>query len=241
MARVLVVDDVKFISMMLADILKKAGHEVDVATNGREAIDKASAETPDLVVLDVSMPEVDGIEVTRALRADERTCDVPVLMVTARTDDKTRAAAAEAGANDYMVKPFEARSLLSRATALLEESGSKRTRVPTVSSIIRMPAPGIEIEDNPKALVVKLKLEEVSSALFEELEPEIEKSKRGLLISWRTPATAPSEVIDGFAKLAERLAAEGRVLRIANAPEAIAVAFEEAGLARLLLAAKSKS
>jgi DNA-binding response OmpR family regulator len=241
MARVLVVDDVKFISMMLADILRKAGHKVDVASNGREAIDKADVETPDLVVLDVSMPEVDGIEVTRTLRATERTRDVPVLMVTARTDEKTRAAAVEAGANDYVVKPFEASSLLRKVAALLEESGSKRARVPTVSSILRIVAPGVEVEDNPKALVVKLKLQEISPELFEALEPEITNSTRGVLISWRSPETAPAEVIDGFAKLAARMAAERRALRIANAPEGIVEAFEKAGLANLLLGSKART
>jgi DNA-binding response OmpR family regulator len=240
MARVLVVDDVKFISRMLADILRRAGHEVDVAGNGREAIEKASSGDPDLVVLDVSMPEIDGIEVTRRLRADERTRDVPVLIVTARTDDKTRAAAAEAGANDYVVKPFDARALLRRATALLE-AGSTRTRVPTVSSIRRIITPGVELEDNPKALVVKLKLREISAALFDVLEPEIAKSTRGVLISWRTPEAAPADVVDGFAKLAVRLAGEGRALRIANAPDAVAEAFERAGQGKLLFGAKSAS
>jgi len=241
MARVLVVDDVKFISMMLADILRKAGHEVDVAASGQEAIDKVAVETPDLVVLDVSMPELDGIEVTRTLRAAERTRDVPVLMVTARTDEKTRAAAVEAGANDYVVKPFEASSLLRKVAVLLEQSSPKRTRVPTVSSILRIVSPGVEVEDNPKALVVKLKLEEISLELFEALEPEITKSTRGVLISWRSPETAPAEVIDGFAKLASRLAAERRALRIANAPEGVAEAFEKAGLADLLLGARTRS
>lgn len=119
MARLLVVDDVKFISQMIAAVFERMGHHVETASDGVEALDKATALPPDLVVMDVAMPKLDGLEVTRRLRADERTRDLPILLVTSKSDPATLTAAAHAGVDDHLPKPFETTALVTKASRLL--------------------------------------------------------------------------------------------------------------------------
>jgi CheY-like chemotaxis protein len=118
-ARVLVVDDVKFISQMIAGVFQRMGHGVDTAADGEEALKKAFSLLPDLVVMDVAMPKIDGLEVARRLRANDRTRDVPILLVTSRADSGTLMAAVQAGVDDHLVKPFDSATLLSKAAVLL--------------------------------------------------------------------------------------------------------------------------
>lgn len=119
MARVLVVDDVRFILQMMAGIFEEHGHQVLTAENGEKALELAGAESLDLVLLDIAMPGIDGLEVARRLRADPRTVKVPILMVTAQSEKKHAISALEAGANDCLAKPFETHVLLAKAAELL--------------------------------------------------------------------------------------------------------------------------
>jgi CheY-like chemotaxis protein len=119
MARLLVVDDVKFISQMIAAVFERMGHVVDTAADGVEALEKAFAVVPDLVIMDVAMPRLDGLEVTRRLRADERTRDLPILLVTSKNDVGTLTEAAQAGVDDHLPKPFETSALVSKSSRLL--------------------------------------------------------------------------------------------------------------------------
>ncbi len=119
MARVLVVDDVKFIVQMIASVFQRAGHTVATANDGEEALAKAFVLLPDLVVSDITMPKLDGLDLARRLRADKRTCDVPILLVTSRTDAATLKIANDIGVDDHLAKPFESATLLAKATALL--------------------------------------------------------------------------------------------------------------------------
>ncbi|MFN8178177.1 MAG: response regulator [bacterium] len=119
MARLLVVDDVRFISQMIAGVFERMGHRVETAGDGEEALAKARATLPDLIIMDVAMPKLDGLEVARQLRADERTRDLPVLLVTSRSDPATLTAAAQAGVDDHLPKPFETASLVAKASRLL--------------------------------------------------------------------------------------------------------------------------
>lgn len=235
MARVLVVDDVKFISKMLSELFARVGHDVEVATNGREALERVEAEPPDLVVLDVSMPELDGFEVASAIKSAPRTQHTPVLMLTSRTDEGARQRADEIGVDAFVPKPFEGPSLLKQAATLLRSSGPKRRAVPTVSSIHRVLSPGLEVEDNPKALIIRLKQDAVDAEFFAKIEPEIARWKRGVLIDWRAPDAIDDEVADRLVALARRLATEKRALRVLNAPESIARQFATRGAESLLL------
>jgi DNA-binding response OmpR family regulator len=114
--RVLVVEDDAEITDVLRRSLRHEGYEVRTAGDGLEALDTALEFVPDLVVLDLGLPQLDGIEVCRKLRADG---DVPILILTARTETDDRVTGLDSGADDYLVKPFERQEFLARIRALL--------------------------------------------------------------------------------------------------------------------------
>lgn len=111
---VLLVDDEPANNDLLADLLEACGHHVTVATSGGDALQKAAAEPPDVVLLDVMMAGMDGFEVCRRLKRDARTAPIPVLMVTALHERKERLRGIEAGANDYLTKPIDKEDVLLR-------------------------------------------------------------------------------------------------------------------------------
>ena len=114
--RILVVEDDQEIAEVLRRTLRQEGHEVRSAGDGEEALSAAAEFVPDLVILDLGLPKLDGVEVLRRLRADD---DVPVLILTARTDLDDRVEGLDTGADDYLVKPFERQELLARMRALM--------------------------------------------------------------------------------------------------------------------------
>ena len=122
--RVLVVEDDEDIADVLRRSLRQEGHEVRTAEDGEEALDMAAEFVPDLVVLDLGLPRLDGVEVCRRLRADG---DVPILILTARSDTGDRVEGLDAGADDYLVKPFERAELLARMRALLRRRPPRGT------------------------------------------------------------------------------------------------------------------
>src|SRR5918995_887477 len=113
--RVLVVEDDEEIALVLQRSLRLEGYEVRIAGDGETALDQSAAFNPDLVILDLGLPKLDGIEVARRLRSAD---DVPILMLTARDALESRVEGLDSGADDYLVKPFERQELLQR---LLEE------------------------------------------------------------------------------------------------------------------------
>jgi DNA-binding response OmpR family regulator len=118
--RVLVVDDEPLIVQMLSIALTYEKYEVSVARDGVEAIQQASQTKPDLVILDVMMPNMDGIEVARRLRSAG---DVGILMLTARAEDQDQVVGLDSGADDYLIKPFTLPVLLARMKAILRRKG----------------------------------------------------------------------------------------------------------------------
>ena len=117
--QILVVDDEASIRELLTFNLKKNGYEV-TAADGREALAKAAG--MDLVLLDIMLPEVDGLEVCRRLKADPQTSGIPIIMLTAKAEEIDRVLGLELGADDYVVKPFSMRELLARVKAVLRRS-----------------------------------------------------------------------------------------------------------------------
>ncbi len=117
--RILVVDDEVYIAHILEFSLGMEGYEVITAMSGEEALDKADREHPDLIVLDILMPDLDGYEVCRRLRADERFADTPIILLTAKHGDEDRARGAEVGASAYVTKPFRPIELIDRIRTLL--------------------------------------------------------------------------------------------------------------------------
>lgn len=121
---ILIVEDERDLSDLLAYNLQKAGYETDVAADGAAAIRQVRAAPPDLIVLDVMLPKLSGLEVAREIRRDPRTAQIPLLMVTARATEADQLAGLQLGADDYITKPFSMKLLLARVEALLRRSSA---------------------------------------------------------------------------------------------------------------------
>lgn len=119
---ILVVDDEKRLVSLVESYLTQEGYRVVSAYNGKEALTVARHEKPDLIVLDVMMPEMDGYEFMRKHRAE---ADTPIILLTARVDDEEKVIGLEVGADDYMTKPFRPRELVARVKAVLRRAGDK--------------------------------------------------------------------------------------------------------------------
>jgi DNA-binding response OmpR family regulator len=134
--RVLVVEDDEDIALALQRSLRMEGYEVRLAGDGEAALDEAVAFMPDMVILDLGLPKLDGIEVARRLRADG---DVPILMLTARDALDSRVEGLDVGADDYLVKPFERQELLARLRALLRRRPPRGSASLVVSDLALNP------------------------------------------------------------------------------------------------------
>ena len=121
-AKILVVDDEPEAVELIEFNLKQAGYAVDTAGDGTAAIEKARASSPNLIVLDLMLPEVDGLEVCRLLRRHALTANIPIIMLTAKAAEMDRVVGLELGADDYITKPFSPRELILRIRKLLERS-----------------------------------------------------------------------------------------------------------------------
>jgi len=117
--KILLVEDEKTLAKALKFNLEKEGFRVEVAFDGEEALNAMSREEPDLVILDLMLPKIDGYEVCRSIR---RSSDVPIIMLTARDEDIDKILGLELGADDYMTKPFNTRELLARIKAILRRT-----------------------------------------------------------------------------------------------------------------------
>ena len=122
---ILVVEDEQAIASFVAAYLRKDGFTVRVTASGREALSLVHSEAPSLVILDLMLPDLDGLEVCRRIR---ETSTLPVLMLTARDDDLDKIAGLEVGADDYLTKPFNPRELVARVRAILRRSAGKMQR-----------------------------------------------------------------------------------------------------------------
>ena len=122
MARIVVADDDADIRDLVVFKLRQAGHDVEAVEDGAAAVEACQASPPDLVVLDVMMPGMGGLDATRALRLDPRLARVPVILLTARAQESDIEQGFGAGADDYVVKPFSPRELASRVAAVLARS-----------------------------------------------------------------------------------------------------------------------
>ena len=121
---VLVVEDEAALATMLRYNLEKQGYRVEEAADGQEALTRIAETQPDLVLLDWMLPQMSGLEVCRQIRRRSATRDLPVIMVTARTDDQDAVRGLNTGADDYIAKPFSMDALLARIRALLRRSNA---------------------------------------------------------------------------------------------------------------------
>jgi DNA-binding response OmpR family regulator len=119
MSRILIVEDDHDIAALIAHYLEKAGHTVEHLTSGTRVMPRLRAGGSDLVILDLMLPGMDGLEVCRAMRSDATTAAVPVIMLTARGEESDRIAGLDLGADDYVTKPFSPKELVARVAARL--------------------------------------------------------------------------------------------------------------------------
>ncbi|GAC1343969.1 MAG: response regulator transcription factor [Ktedonobacteraceae bacterium] len=120
--KILVVDDEAVLVETIAYNLEQAGYQVITASDGASALQAAQREIPDLIILDIMLPEMDGLEVCRQLRRESNTSTTPIMMLTARGDEIDKVVGLEVGADDYVTKPFGRRELLARVRALLRRA-----------------------------------------------------------------------------------------------------------------------
>jgi DNA-binding response OmpR family regulator len=123
--KILIVDDEEDILHFLELVLREKGYQVVTATNGHDALTTAQIEKPDLVLLDIMMPQMDGWEVLKLLRVDDETSDIPVAMLSARTEAKDRVQGLQEGAIDYICKPFSLQELLVKIEAIFGQVGDR--------------------------------------------------------------------------------------------------------------------
>ncbi len=126
--KILVVDDDKMIVKIIRSYLEQSGYEALVAYDGATALHILRREKPDLLVLDLMLPDKDGYELTRFIRADKQLSGMPIIMLTARVDDMDKILGLELGADDYITKPFNGREVVARVRALLRRSDLAQTR-----------------------------------------------------------------------------------------------------------------
>ena len=145
MKTVLVVDDELKITRLLRDYLEQAGFSVLTAADGPAALSIARAEQPDMIVLDLGLPGLDGLDVTRSIRSGS---DVPIIILTARADESDRIVGLELGADDYLVKPFSPKELVARVRAVLRRVDA------SVGTPEVVRAPGLSIDTARRAVTI---------------------------------------------------------------------------------------
>lgn len=150
--KILIVDDESDILTLLGYNLKQAGYKVLPAGDGPEALEMAESEHPDLILLDIMLPSMDGTEVCRRLKGNERTSAIPVIMLTAKGEEVDRIVGLELGAEDYITKPFSPRELVLRVKAVL-----KRSRpIPEEAKVLRIG--DIEIDLGSREVTINSKV-----------------------------------------------------------------------------------
>lgn len=142
---VLVVEDEHDIATLIEFHLRKEGLDVQVARAGRAGLEAAQRTTPDLLILDIMLPDLDGLEVCRRLKRDAETRDIPIIMVSARGDEADIVAGLELGADDYVTKPFSPRVLMARVRATLRRSEELSDALPSPDDLVQLPG-GVTID-----------------------------------------------------------------------------------------------
>jgi len=156
---ILVIEDEPSLAEVVSLYLKRAGFQVQIANDGKQAMSILEKQIPDLVIMDIMLPEMDGLSLTRWLR--DRS-NVPIIMVTARREEVDRIAGLEMGADDYVVKPFSPQELVSRVRAVLRRTGRDQS---TAESERSLSFDSIQID--PRTRVVKVKESEIDLTVKE--------------------------------------------------------------------------
>lgn len=191
MARILVIEDDQRIRQLVCDHLAGEGHTVASESNGLDGLRAVSAETPDLLILDLGLPDLEGLDLLKMVRS---VAQIPVLVLTARDDESTVLAAFEGGADDYVVKPVSGPQLSARVSALLRRSGADKAEVIQVG--------GLEIRLGPRQVTVDDRLLELTAKEFDVLaylaaRPGTVVPKEELHAAvWKAPAGTEGRTVD---------------------------------------------
>ncbi|MDE3097138.1 MAG: response regulator transcription factor [Chloroflexota bacterium] len=190
---ILVVDDEKNIVQLARLYLTNEGYRVETASDGKQALERARAVRPDLVVLDIMMPEMDGLTVCKELR---KTSNVPVIILTARGDDIDRIVGLEIGADDYMAKPFNPRELVARVKAVLRRAQGER-EMPEVIEVdgLRIDAASREVTLDGQQVHLRAKEFELLSA-FAQHKGTVLDRERLLRMVWGADYYGDTRTID---------------------------------------------
>jgi DNA-binding response OmpR family regulator len=171
---ILIVDDEKDIVKMLEYNLKKEGFRTLSARNGEDAIELARKESPDLLILDLMLPGIDGLEVCKTLKKDQNTSSMPIIMLTAKAQESDKIVGLELGADDYMTKPFSPRELVARVKAVLRRLREKE-KAPEV-----LKAADLVIDSSKVKAYVRDKPVELTAKEFELLKALVKAKGRVL-------------------------------------------------------------
>jgi len=156
--KILIVEDEKDIAKMIDYNLKKEGFRTLLAHDGEDALDMAAREIPDLVLLDLMLPGVDGLEVCKELKKERKTSGIPVIMLTAKSRESDKIVGLELGADDYVTKPFSPRELIARIKAVMRRAKEKE-KLPEVLRIgdleIDFSKIAVRLKDKPVTLTAK--------------------------------------------------------------------------------------
>ncbi len=193
MSTVLIADDERNIVQLISLYLRNEGFGVESASTGREAIERAGRVKPDLIILDLMMPDIDGWETCRQLR---KTSNVPIIMLTARTEDVDKIVGLEIGADDYVTKPFNPRELVARVKAVLRRSKSEPLsgdRIVLANLQIDIDKREVRVDDR----VVELRAKEFDLLVAFAQHPEIVLDRERLISTvWGYDFLGDSRTID---------------------------------------------
>ncbi len=156
--KVLIIEDDKDIVELLRHYLEKEGFVLQHAPDGYIGLEKAKAENFDLIILDIMLPEMDGLEVCRELRTDSKTSSVPIIMLTAKTEETDKIVGLELGADDYVTKPFSPKELVARVKAVLRrvEAKPEKQKVYRYGRLVlNMSTHEVMVDDKPVELTSK--------------------------------------------------------------------------------------
>ncbi len=202
---ILVVDDEKNIVQLARLYLKNEGYRVEEANDGKQALEKARAVNPDLIILDIMMPEMDGLTVCKEIR---KTSNVPVIILTARSDDVDKIVGLEVGADDYVTKPFNPRELVARVKAVLRRSKGSETQPQAVLEVgdIRLDPLRREVTVGGKSVSLRAKEFDLLQA-FMRYQGHVLDRERLLSLVWGQDFYGDTRTIDvHVAWLREKLA-----------------------------------
>jgi two-component system alkaline phosphatase synthesis response regulator PhoP len=172
--KILIIEDEKDILELLQVYLKREGYDVHIAKDGEAGLRKASRERYDLILLDLMLPQVDGLEICRNLRSHPQTSQVPIIMITAKTEESDRIVGLEMGADDYITKPFSPREVLARIKAIFRRLEKPKARE------VRHEYAGIALDHSRHEVTYKGKSYSLTTKEFKLLEYFLDNKGRVL-------------------------------------------------------------